>query len=129
MSSHMSEIEDLPQRLAKHEPVAGESDAVVQRFIDSPDPAALPALRRALRVAVEYRQWAEALSERTDSDFKKKAPGGWIVDAMPHYGRRIVSSLQSAIEKCTPQGQPVVYEIQVAIEAKLGGRPWWKFWE
>ncbi len=110
MSNHVKEIEELTQRLAKHEPVAGESEAVVQRVIDSPDPAALPALKRALKVAVEYQQWAEGVSKRTDSNFKKNAPGGWFVDAMPHYGKRIVESLQTAIEKCTPQGQPVVHE-------------------
>jgi hypothetical protein len=108
--SEIREIEQLTQRLVEHKPVADEAIKVIQAVIDSPDPAALPALRRALGVAVQYRQWAEAYAASVDSDYKKNTPGAFFIDAMPVYGGRIVSSLRSAIEVCSPEGQPVVYE-------------------
>jgi hypothetical protein len=135
-SESIHELVNLRKRLANNEPVAGEALAVIRKFIDSPDPAALHDLEETLQVALKYQKWAVNLAKSTDPGYKKNTPGAWIIDGLPHYAEKIISGLKSAIEKCTPAGQPVVYESADGIQNPTVNnknaatkKKWWNFFK
>jgi hypothetical protein len=105
----LEEIEGLTTRMTAHEPVMGESEDAVERVAEARDPSALPQLRRALVAAIEYEQWAQAYADGISEDYKKHAPGGWMINALPQYGAKYAELLHSAIDQCTPEGEPVRY--------------------
>jgi hypothetical protein len=108
--SDLQEIENLTRRLAAHEPVGQESEEAIGRVTEASDPSTLPVLRGALAAALEYQQWAQAYADSVPPDVKKHTPGGWMIDTLPHHGANYAKLLRLAIEKSTPEGEPVRYE-------------------
>ena len=81
--------------------------AVIERIGNTRDRSALPTLRKALNACIEYNRWADTLP--------KDKPGLWIYKAL---SSKMESRLRLAIEKCTPDGEPLTYE-----------KKWWQFWK
>lgn len=119
-NSDLEEIKRLSQALAKHEIVGQEYRRAIEAVANSGDPAALPVLRRTLNAAKEYERWAESRSKGTSDAFRNNAPGGWMVELLPAIAKEYVSSLQLAVETCTPKMDSPVNE------SKKKG---WKFWK
>ena len=103
----IKKIESFVRILDQHDvPPDDTEQEVIEKVGNRRDPAALPPLRRALSSAVEYQRWAEALRESVNPS----APGSAMPSIMGEMARRMESRLRTAIEKCTPEGEPVVYE-------------------
>jgi hypothetical protein len=110
--SDLKEITDLALRMASHEPVGQESEEAIERVAQAREPSALPDLRRALAAALEYQEWAQEYADSIPADVKKSMPGGWMIDSLPVHGANYAELLRSAIEECTPEGDPVRFDYE-----------------
>jgi hypothetical protein len=116
----IQQINELTKTLAGRKPVMGEYEEVIERVTDAGDPSALPALRKALNAAVEYQRWSASFSDPAMSEQNRRTPGAWMLQGIPHYAERYVSSLRAAIAACTSAGVPIV---------DVPAKKWWQFWK
>jgi hypothetical protein len=103
LSDDLEVIDGWVPVLAKRFELLPDSSAqeVIDRVGETADPAALPVLRRALAAVVEYRAFWQA----NDALRQRRGLGVTVLLATS-----MEEKLRSAIERCTPQGEPVVYE-------------------
>ena len=119
MTGDIQKIKGFTRALVKHEvPPDDEEQKVIERVGDTHNTSALPVLRRALSAAIEYQFWSETLSKSVDPNMLGSA-SIWIAGAL---ASRMIPRLRFAIEKCTPEDQPVVYE-------PIKRNTWWLFWK
>lgn len=108
MDSALQKVEEFAQALEKHKvPPDDEDQKVIEQVGDSRDASALFVLRRALNAAIEYQVRSKDMA-------KSEGPNSPLTMSILITGdlaRRMESRLRSAIEKCTPEGQPVIYEL------------------
>ena len=94
-------------RLAKRTELPPDTggQAVIDRVAEARDPAALPILRRALKAAVEYRQFWES------RDYKNQ-PGLWATVAL-------ASSMESKLKDAIKREEVLLEDT----------KRWWEFWK
>ena len=104
-TSDVDRITRLALAMAQHKQLPDDAEHIIDRVADARNPDALPVLRQALNAATEFRRWSEVLSNKVDLTAPGSAPF-WTAGLK---ARRLETQLRSAIRKCTPAGQHVVY--------------------